>query len=95
MEATIWFIFACIAIIQIIMVAKFFEMTSDIKDIRNILLRITREQSTPKVESPKEAVENNRQIIDTPKDDPSKFTWQSYVAITIIVLGILLYIIAN
>lgn len=90
MEDLIWIVIILVAIIQIIMIVKFFEMASDIKDIRNMMLRVTREEKATETDGNSEAKPIAQENKD--KGDSAKFTWQSWVAIIIIIIGIIIYL---
>lgn len=91
MEQTIWifWIIWLIAIIaQLVMVIKFFQMSSDIKDIKE-MMKYDLRTKYPELQKNKET---DAQVEDIIKDNPGKFTWQSWVALAILLIGILVFL---
>lgn len=83
-----------LGIIQIIMIIKFFEIADDIKNIRRGFDKLIREKqvntedTVPILEDTKEKTSHAKD-----KEDPSKFTWQSWVILIIIIILLIGYLI--
>lgn len=89
MEAIVGIAIFFVAVIQIMMVVKFFEIASDMKDIRNMLAKFMQNKST---DVSNIGYVENKPIECTPKKiDSPKITWQSWVALIIIIAGLILY----
>ena len=89
MESLIIFALIAVGIIQIVMVIKFFEIAADIKDIRNIAVKSTSQES-PKQDGSVQEKSIERKTIS---NESARITWQSWVAIGVIISGIILYLI--
>ena len=73
--------------IQIMMIVKFFQMSSDIRDMKYIM-----EYAIQKIgKSPLELEEEKEKKIE---NDSKKLRWQMWMYIAIGVLGLLLYILS-
>lgn len=85
-----------LGIIQIIMIIKFFEIAEDIKSIRRGFDTLTKRKgmNTPNISSTPEI---QKESISEKKDieNSAKFTWQSWVAIIIIVIAAICYFILS
>lgn len=79
------------AIIQLLMVIRFFDMSSDVKDIRDMMRQTITANKSNSNDSGKK-IEVLVEEREKSKDDPKKFTWQSWVALAIIIIGVLLYL---
>nr|DAP76016.1 MAG TPA: hypothetical protein [Caudoviricetes sp.] len=82
-----------LGIIQIIMIIKFFEIADDIKNIRRGFDKLIREKQV-NTEDTVPILEDTKEKTSHAKDlrDPSKFTWQSWVMIIIIVIITICYL---
>lgn len=82
-----------VAVIQIMMVVKFFEIASDMKDIRNMLAKFMQHQSTniPNIGQP----EDKPNECMAKKEESPKITWQSWAALIIIIAGLILYFVGG
>ena len=79
--------------IQIMMIVKFFQMSSDIRDMKYIMeYAIQKNGKSPlELEEEKEKKQELQQKIE---NDSKKLRWQMWVYISIGVLGLLLYILS-
>lgn len=93
MDGIIWIVVILVAIVQIMMVVRFFDIAADIKDIRDMLCHAIMENK-PSQNNIKE-IEVLVEEKEKSKDDPKKFTWQSWVALAVIIIGILLYLLSR
>ena len=63
-------------------------MSSDIKDIKE-MMKYDLRTKYPELQKNKET---EAQVEDIIKDNPGKFTWQSWVALAILLIGILVFL---
>ena len=79
--------------IQIMMIVKFFQMSSDIRDMKYIMeYAIQKNGKSPlELEEEKEKKQELQQKIE---NDSKKLRWQMWMYIAIGVLGLLLYILS-
>lgn len=89
MEAIVGIAIFFVAVIQIMMVVKFFEIASDMKDIRNMLAKFMQHKSTDAPNIGR--AEDKPEECATKKIESPKITWQSWVALIIIIAGLILY----
>lgn len=88
MEEIIYIIIIMVATIQIIMIVKFFEIASDIKEIRNIISKsLDKEEKRRGVFS----IETLSEIPQ--KNNLPKISWYGWMYVAIIIIGIILYLI--
>ena len=79
--------------IQIMMIVKFFQMSSDIRDMKYIMEYAIQKigKSPLELEEEKEKKQELKQKIE---NDSKKLRWQMWMYIAIGVLGLLLYILS-
>lgn len=75
-----------LGVIQIIMIIKFFEIADDIRSIRRGFFSFLQDKETSTEKKSSNTDEINTQKNQKEDVDPSKFTWQSWVMIIIIII---------